>query len=51
MPTYGVLINMKYIKYIDFHNSEIMLYNEYKIRISRSKKEEVKKQYAQFIAK
>lgn len=48
IPTNGIIVNMNFIKYIDFKNSYILLYNNDIINISRSKKNEVKEKYGKF---
>lgn len=48
IPTNGIIINMNYIKYIDFKNSYVLMYNNDIINISRSKKNEVKEKYGKF---
>ncbi|MCI9630424.1 LytR/AlgR family response regulator transcription factor [Thomasclavelia cocleata] len=48
MPTYGVLVNMKYIKYIDFTKSSIVLNDDTILTISRSNKIEVKNKYVKY---
>ena len=48
MPTYGVLINMNYITYIDFKKSIILLNNKQEFSMSRSHQQEVRRKYGKF---
>lgn len=51
IPSYGILINMNFIVFIDFHSSIIYLNNGKEIKISRSKKKEVKEVYGSYLTK
>lgn len=48
IPTYGIMLNISHIKYINFSQSTILLKNGRIFTISRSKKDEVKRKYAYF---
>lgn len=48
IPIYGVIVNLKYVEYIDFHQSTILLNNGKIFPISKSKKDEVRRRYAKF---
>lgn len=45
MPKYGILVNVGYIKYIDFTNTTIITLDDKKIAISRGRKQEVIDKY------
>ena len=49
IPCYGICVNMDFIKYVDFKNSYVLLYNGNKFNISKSRKDEVKEKYGQYI--
>lgn len=49
IPIHGIIINVEYIEFIDFHNSIIYLKNGKLIPISRSKKKGIKESYGKYI--
>lgn len=51
IPIYGIIINLSYIEYINFHDSIIYLKNGEIIPISRSKKRGVKEAYGKYISR
>lgn len=50
IPIYGVIVNMKYIKYIDFNKLYVLMNDDQQITISRTMKKEVYNCYGRFIS-